>query len=67
MEELMQPHDMNTYYPVDPETLSKEDKERALASLMFLVEKQSEEIKARACANGSSDNTSQKKMQHHQW
>ena len=52
--ELMQLYDMNTYYPVDPETLYDEDNERTLASLMFLVEKHSEEINARACANGST-------------
>ena len=51
--EMMQLHEMNTYHPVDQETLSNEDKEGALASLIFLVEKHSGEIKARACANGS--------------
>ena len=51
--ELTQLHTMSTYYPVDPTTLTKQQKLDALNSLMFLIEKRNGEIKARVCADGS--------------
>ena len=51
--ELSQLHTMNCFCPCDPRSLSREDRCKALASLMFLTEKRTGELKARACANGS--------------
>ena len=53
MKELCQFHMLKCFTPQDPKTLSREDKRTALASLMFLTEKRSGEIKARGCADGS--------------
>ena len=50
--ELCQFHDMSVFKPVDPASLSGEDKKAALASLLFLKEKRDGRIKARACADG---------------
>jgi hypothetical protein len=50
--ELKQLHDMTTFYPVDSKTLTKEDKAKAIASLMFLKEKRDGTVKGRACADG---------------
>jgi hypothetical protein len=50
--ELKQLHDMTTFYPVDSKTLTKEDKARAIASLMFLKEKRDGTVEGRACADG---------------
>ena len=51
--ELSQFHTMNCFRPCDPSSLTREDRINALTSLMFLTEKRSGKIKARACANGS--------------
>jgi hypothetical protein len=51
--ELQQMHDMVAYTPVDASTMTREQKLKALESLMFLVKKRCGRIKARACANGS--------------
>jgi hypothetical protein len=53
MKELMQLHMMDCFSPCDACTLSHDKHRDALASLMFLTEKHSGEVKARACANGS--------------
>ena len=50
--ELTQLHTIGTYYPVNPTTLTKQQKLDALNSLMFLIGKRNGEIKARACADG---------------
>lgn len=50
--ELKQLHDMQTFFPVDAKTLTKEQRKRALASLMFLKEKRDGKMKARGCADG---------------
>jgi hypothetical protein len=50
--ELKQLHDMETFFPVDASTLTKQDKAKAIASLMFLKEKRNGDIKGRACADG---------------
>lgn len=50
--ELCQFHDMRVFKPVDPASLSGEDKKAALASLLFPKEKRDGKIKARACSDG---------------
>jgi hypothetical protein len=39
--------------PMDPKTLSREDRRNTLSSLMFLPEKRSGEIKAQGCPDDS--------------
>ncbi len=51
--ELSQLHTMNCFCPRDPRSLTRDDHRNALASLMFLTEKRTGEVNARACANGS--------------
>ena len=51
--ELSQLHTLNCFRPCDPHTLTRDDRRNALTSLMFLTEKRTGEVKARACANGS--------------
>ena len=51
--ELTQIHDMETYEPVDPKTMTYEDRKKALASLLFITEKRNGDIKARNVADGS--------------
>jgi hypothetical protein len=51
--ELSQLHTMNCFLPCDPRSLSRDDRRNALSSLMFITEKRTGEVKARACANGS--------------
>ncbi len=53
MKELTQFHTMNVFRPMNPKKLTREDRRKALSSLMFLTEKRSGEVKARTCANGS--------------
>ena len=50
--ELRQLHDMITFFPVDVNTLTEEQRLKAIASLMFLKEKRDGEIKGRTCADG---------------
>jgi len=50
--ELTQMHDMTVFKPIFKEDLSKEERAKALASLMFLKEKRDKTIKARMCADG---------------
>ena len=50
--ELNQLHNIHTYYPVDPENLTKKQSMDALKSLMLLMEKCNGAVKARACADG---------------
>jgi hypothetical protein len=50
--ELQQLHDRKVMMPVDAETLSVEDKRKALEYLMFLKEKRCGKIKGRGCADG---------------
>ena len=51
--ELNQIHDMETYTPLDPTSLSGHEKKQALNALLFLTEKRDGTIKARKCADGS--------------
>jgi hypothetical protein len=53
VKELTQFHTLKCFRPHHPSTLSREDRRNALTSLMFLTEKNTGEVKARACANGS--------------
>ena len=50
--ELKQLHDMATFEPVDINKLTKEEKQKAIASLMLLSEEQDGTIKACACTDG---------------
>jgi hypothetical protein len=51
--ELSQLHTLNCFRPRDPRALTRDDCRNALTLLMFLTEKRTGEVKARACANGS--------------
>ena len=51
--ELQQHHDMETYFPIDPSQLSKEQKRSALESLMQIVKKRDGRVRARGMADGS--------------
>ena len=51
--ELNQFNMLNTFVPLDAETLTYEQRRSALASLIFLTEKRNGDVKARACANGA--------------
>ena len=46
-------HDLNVFFPRDPKSLSKEERIKALSSLIFLKEKSSGQVKGRACINGA--------------
>jgi hypothetical protein len=50
--ELRQLHDMITFFPLDPSSITREQRAKAIASLMFLKEKRNGDIKGRACADG---------------
>ena len=50
--ELTQFHTLQCFAPKDPTTFTREECCNALSSLMFLTEKGSGEVKAKACANG---------------
>ena len=51
--DLTQIHKMDTYEPIYKADLSIEDRKKALASLLFITEKRSRDIKARKVADGS--------------
>ena len=57
MKELSQLHVLECFRPMDLRKLTHEDHRNALTLLMFLTEKRSGEVKARACANGSVQRT----------
>ena len=50
--EMQQFHDRGVVSPIDPETMTKEDKNKALNYLMFLKEKRCGKIKGHGCADG---------------
>ncbi len=50
--ELTQMHDMNVFRPIEVESLTHDEKKKALSSLMFLKEKRDSSVKARMCADG---------------
>ena len=51
--EMKQLHDRECWTPIKIQTMSQKEKDKALESLIFLVEKKDGRIKARHCANGS--------------
>ena len=55
--EMQQHHDMETYLPVDPSTLTFEQKKEAVESLVNLVRKRSGNVKARQCGRGDMQKT----------
>jgi hypothetical protein len=57
VKELTQLHVMNTWTPMHADRLSREQKMRALSSLLFLKEKRMGDIKGRACINGVPQHT----------
>ena len=54
MKEMSQLHNRKVFTPIKLEEMNKREKARAMESLIFLVQKQDGSIKARACANGST-------------
>jgi hypothetical protein len=52
VKELTQLHVMDTWTPMYADRLSREQKMRALSSLLFLKEKRMGDVKGRACVNG---------------
>ena len=52
--ELTQLHDMETYVPMDPDKMTRQQKAEALNSLIFLTKKRDGRIKSRSCADGST-------------
>ena len=57
MSEMGQLHERAVFEPVHVDDLTKLEKERAMESLIFLVEKRDGRVKARTCANGSTQRT----------
>lgn len=53
MKEMQQMHDLNAFFPRDVKTLTREQRARALSSLIFLKEKHTGEIKSRTFVNGA--------------
>ncbi len=53
LKEMTQLHIMDTWTPMDAGKLLREQRMRALPSLLFLKEKQTGDIKGRACINGA--------------
>ena len=51
--ELTQLHVMDTWTVMDPTKLTRDDRTRALSSLLFLKEKRCGKVKGRACVNGA--------------
>ena len=54
MKEMSQLDDRVVYTPVDIDKLTITERKRAMESLIFLVEKRDRSVKARLCANGST-------------
>ena len=52
--EMQQLHDRVVFKPVRVESLTPLERQRAMESLIFLTEKRDKRIKARMCANGST-------------
>jgi hypothetical protein len=54
LKEVKQLHDRECFIPISKEELNELERRRALESLIFLTEKRDGTIKARQCANGST-------------
>jgi hypothetical protein len=52
--EMRQMHDRTAFKPVHVADMTPQEKQRALDSLIFLTEKKDGRVKARTCANGST-------------
>jgi hypothetical protein len=52
--EVKQLHDRLVFRPVDISKLTQQEKKGAMESIMFLVKKRDGRVKARWCANGST-------------
>jgi hypothetical protein len=52
-DKLIQLHVGQVFKPINMDDLTNTEKQRALDSLIFLVEKKDQRIKARTCASGS--------------
>jgi hypothetical protein len=50
--ELTQMHDMNVFRPIEVESLTHDEKKKALSLLMFFKEKRDSSVKAHMCADG---------------
>ena len=50
--ELLQLHNMHIFIPQDPREITREMKQKSVASLIFLKEKINGDVKGRECANG---------------
>jgi hypothetical protein len=48
-------HDMTVFRPVHKESLTKEERVKALSSLMFLKEKRDKTTRARMCTDGRKE------------
>eukprot|EP00984_Skeletonema_dohrnii_P016801 scaffold7524_cov79-Skeletonema_dohrnii-CCMP3373.AAC.1 len=53
MKEMKQMHDMDAFIPRHFKSLTKEERMRALSTLIFLKQKSSGDIKGRTCVNGA--------------
>ena len=51
--EMKQLHDRVCFDPINPRTMTLEERKKAMESLIFLTEKRDGRVKARTCANGS--------------
>jgi hypothetical protein len=54
LNEMQQLHDRKCFNPIKANSLSPSERKRVMESLIFLVEKKDGRIKARHCANGST-------------
>ena len=53
LKEMTQLHDMDTFFPRDAKTLTREQRVKALSSLLFIKEKRNGIVKSRTCVDGS--------------
>ena len=53
---------METFEPVQANKLTYDEKQKAIASLMFLTQKRDDSIKAQACADGQEQRAYTKKI-----
>ena len=65
MKEMTQLHDMSAFFPRDPKSLTREERIKALSSLIFLKQKRTGQVKGRL-TGPTNASTSRKKKQHHQ-
>ena len=51
IKEMQQMHDIRAFFPRDPKSLTRQERQRALRSIIFMKEKRDKSIKTRACIN----------------